>query len=215
VQQQAAAALHQHARAESHNSMTDAAGDVEAAQPLRPLNLSLPPIGPLATDMIVAAEASGASTAPIYPQRFYSFGNARTLGTHLSEAKGRPRYMRQNTVAGEAVGAAHFPHFFQRAISRTHTMHSTASSLPVEEWKILFEKLDLESDGRVSEDVIGYTDDVTLIEDMSVFLAADGDGVAAAVTRDLGGRSGVDGHDPARGAGVHPHKSRQEQRRQA
>ena len=61
-----------------------------------------------------------------------------------------PRYLRQNTVSGGGGDIHASRVLFSRAISRTYTLTSNASSsIPVEEWRPIFDKLDLESDGRV------------------------------------------------------------------
>jgi len=65
----------------------------------------------------------------------------------------RVHYLRQNTVAGDGPSAAgmkrEFPHLLTRAISRTYTLTSNASSsIPAEEWRPVFDKLDVESDGK-------------------------------------------------------------------
>ncbi len=107
----------------------------------------------------------GSTTAPILPirddddearLRVFSFGAtaAVTPGAAHSPTSGAPprrnqRYLRQNTVSGEAT-IKDFPQLFSRAISRTYTLTSNASSsIAVEEWRPVFDKLDLESDGKL------------------------------------------------------------------
>ena len=56
---------------------------------------------------------------------------------------------RQNTVSGDP-SLREFPVAFTRAISRTYTLTSNASSsIPVEEWRPIFDKLDESVDGRI------------------------------------------------------------------
>lgn len=112
---------------------------------------------------LLSDEDNGSTTAPIVAGegfdtmrgRFFSFGNANVsrphLGSTASSAR-RHRYSRQNTVGGgdSALTRLEFAPMFHRAISRTYTLTSTASSsIPVEEWRPIFDKLDLESDGIV------------------------------------------------------------------
>jgi hypothetical protein len=52
--------------------------------------------------------------------------------------------MRQKTISGDSFGSG----MFTRAISRTYTFTSNASSsIPMDEWKRIFDKFDIESDG--------------------------------------------------------------------
>ncbi len=119
---------------------------------------------------------SGATTAPVSNAervRFFSFstvnaskreggvvgGRQVTIAGHGGGVHERPRYIRQNTVSGgdgaaAAAALSSLQHrecsqMLSRAISRTYTMTSNASSsIPVEEWRPIFDKLDLESDGK-------------------------------------------------------------------
>ena len=56
----------------------------------------------------------------------------------------RTKFHRQKTISGDSFGSS----MLTRAISRTYTFTSNASSsIPVDEWKRIFDKFDLESDG--------------------------------------------------------------------
>lgn len=82
--------------------------------------------------------------------RFFSFSAAGSQ--YKPNSVRRPNYLRQNTVSGGGVDASvkEIPQIFTRALSRTFTLASTASSsLPMEEWRPIFDKLDLESDGKL------------------------------------------------------------------
>ncbi len=131
---------------------------------------------PAATSTNVSSTC-GSTTAPVFQNdrvRFFSFSSARRSHQHhplsLDEEAGgggggsrlataavtaippRVRYLRQNTVGSgtnEATNRREMPQLLTRAISRTYTMTSNASSsIGVDEWKSIFDKLDLESDGR-------------------------------------------------------------------
>jgi hypothetical protein len=56
----------------------------------------------------------------------------------------RTKFHRQKTISGDSFGSS----MLTRAISRTYTFTSNASSsIPVDEWKRIFDKFDIESDG--------------------------------------------------------------------
>ena len=103
----------------------------------------------------VAAVNDGSTTAPILSiederTSFFSFQiSTETALKPNPDAPRRQRYLRQNTVSGEAT-IKDFPQLFSRAISRTYTLTSNASSsIAVEEWRPIFDKLDLETDGKL------------------------------------------------------------------
>ena len=117
--------------------------------------LHIPPVDNINFDLIVDT-VTGSTTAPashdLSRGRFFSFGNATNGVRPPGASPRRPRYLRQNTVSGGDSEAQErdFPHILSRAISRTYTLASTASSsIPVEEWRPIFDKLDRESDGKV------------------------------------------------------------------
>ncbi len=107
----------------------------------------------------------GSTTAPVFNDRvrFFSFSSATRRNLNLNSQHNPPvvnhavvaprvAFLRQNTVGG-GDGESHpgRPHaqLLTRAISRTYTMTSNASSsIGVEEWRAIFDKLDMESDGR-------------------------------------------------------------------
>lgn len=111
----------------------------------------LPPVNPPSNFDLISS--SGASTAPIFQNeraRFYSFGNASAVRACSANRRAVPPiYLRQNTVSGDP-SLREFPVAFTRAISRTYTLTSNASSsIPVEEWRPIFDKLDESVDGRI------------------------------------------------------------------
>ena len=69
----------------------------------------------------------------------FEFSGASALG-----GQKRTKFMRQKTISGDSFGSG----MFTRAISRTYTFTSNASSsIPMDEWKRIFDKFDIESDG--------------------------------------------------------------------
>ena len=103
-------------------------------------------------------EDSGISSLPPR-ERTFSFNSARQTAK-CQRPRTKRLISRQNTVSGDSSIVQ-----FSRALSRTYTIGSNASSsIPMEEWKPIFDKLDLESDG-VADGKIPVDKFKSLLED--------------------------------------------------
>ncbi len=121
--------------------------------------LRLPPPPEVTFDLVANDRLDGATTAPVFQterSRGFSFGGGMVGGAggrsqqsnNVRDSLRRYKYVRQNTVSGDPE-VREFPRAFTRAISRTYTLTSTASSsIPVEEWRPIFDKLDVSLDGK-------------------------------------------------------------------
>ena len=124
--------------------------------------LRIPPPPEVTFNLAPNERLDGATTAPVFLQqnersRGFSFGGGGVRGgaayqSNVRDSLRRYKYVRQNTVSGDPE-VREFPRAFTRALSRTYTLTSTtSSSIPVEEWRPIFDKLD-ESLGMRREEV--------------------------------------------------------------
>jgi hypothetical protein len=116
--------------------------------------LKIPSPAEVTFDLHPHERVCGATTAPVFQDertRGFSFGSGafgKTYNSNVRESGRRYKYVRQNTVSGDPE-LREFPRVFTRAISRTYTLNSaTSSSIPVEEWRPIFDKLDESLDGK-------------------------------------------------------------------